>query len=62
MITARDLANKGLLYSGYCSVIGLRKRTLKVVASPRINAFVPFEIDPMLTSRYQNDPARCNDV
>jgi hypothetical protein len=37
MILALDRAGNGLLYSGYCSVTGLRKRCLKVVAKPEMN-------------------------
>ncbi len=55
-ITARDLAGKVRLYSGYCSVTGFRKRILSVVASPCTKPFIPsakFFIAPIATSHHE---------
>jgi hypothetical protein len=40
MMRARLRAGSGRLYSGYSSVMGFRKRCLKVVAKPLASAFI----------------------
>ena len=60
-MTARDLAGRGRLYSGYYSVTGFRKRIFKVVASPFTNALNHSMTRSSLCLR-QNECARSDDV
>jgi len=47
IILARDRAGKGRLYSGYSSVIFLRKRCLRVVAMPWASPLIAASVSPI---------------